>query len=166
MRSQHHGGQDRDRPSGAAGIAQIFERYRDRVVVTDPIEASAPYGTQLRDAVDGHLQLRGMAGEVPRYFNLLEDGRYEEAMEIYWQMHPIRQADAEVIGEASAGPIWSIAWCGSIRGGYTGSTAGRSDSPISHQRSPDATLRAAAVASGLPITDDPDSEFLVGRNPR
>jgi hypothetical protein len=26
-------------------------------------------------------------------------------------------------------------------------------------------LRQAAEASGLPITSDPDAEFLVGRNP-
>jgi dihydrodipicolinate synthase/N-acetylneuraminate lyase len=154
-------------PPGLAGIAQIFERYRDRVVITDPIEASAPvwqrnYGMRWM----GTSNYECMAGEVPRYFKLLEGDRYEEAMDIYWQMHPIRQADAEVVGEASRGTslVHRLVW--KYQGWLHGFNGGPIRSP--HMRINDRQmqrLRAAAEASGLPITPDPDSEFLVGRNP-
>lgn len=154
-------------PPGTAGIAQIFERYRHRVVVTDPIEASAPvwqrnYGMRWM----GTSNYECMAGEVPRYFKLLEEDRYEEAMEIYWRMHPIRQADAEVVGEASRGTnlVHRLVWK------YQGWLHGFNGGPIRfpHVRINDRQmhrLRQAAEASGLPITSDPDSEFFVGRNP-
>jgi dihydrodipicolinate synthase/N-acetylneuraminate lyase len=154
-------------PPGTAGIAQIFERYRHRVVVTDPIEASAPvwqrnYGMRWM----GTSNYECMAGEVPRYFGLLEQDRYEEAMDIYWQMHPIRQADAEVVGEASRGTnlVHRLVWK------YQGWLHGFNGGPIRfpHVRISDRQmhrLRAAAEASGLPVTSDSDASFFLGRNP-
>jgi dihydrodipicolinate synthase/N-acetylneuraminate lyase len=154
-------------PPGTAGIAQIFERYRHRVVVTDPIEASAPvwqrnYGMRWM----GTSNYECMAGEVPRYFKLLEEDRYEEAMDIYWRLHPIRQADAEVVGEAIRGTslVHRLVWK------YQGWLHGFNGGPIRfpHVRINDRQmqrLRAAAERSGLPITSDPDREFFVGRNP-
>jgi 4-hydroxy-tetrahydrodipicolinate synthase len=154
-------------PPGVAGIAQIFERYRRRVVVTDPIEASAPvwqrnYGMRWM----GTSNYECMGGEVPRYFKLLEQDRYEEAMEIYWRLHPIRQADAEIIGEATRGTslVHRLVW--KYQGWLHGFNGGPIRSP--HVRINDRQmqrLRAAAVASGLPITSDPDQAFFVGRNP-
>jgi len=153
---------------GAAGIAQIFERYRHRVVVTDPIEANSPvwqrnYGMQWM----GTSNYEAMAGEVPHYFGLLQEDRYEEAMDIYWRMHPIRQADAEVIGEAIRGTslVHRLVWK------YQGWLHGFNGGPIRgpHLRISDRqmqTLRAAAVASGLPVTEEPDTAFLRGRHPQ
>lgn len=153
---------------GVAGIAQIFERYADRLVVTDPIEANSPvwqrnYGMQWM----GTSNYEAMAGEVPRYFGLLQSGRYEDAMSIYWKVHPLRQADAEVMMEAMRGTnlVHRLVWK------YQGWLHGFNGGPIRgpHHRISDRqmrTLREAAVASGLPITSDPDAEFLVGRNPR
>lgn len=152
---------------GVAGIAQLFERYRDRVVVTDPLERNSPvwqrtYGMRWM----GTSNYESMAGEVPRYYGLLEQGLYEEAMEIYWRVHPIRQADAAVTGEAQAGTalVHRLVWK------YQGWLHGFNGGPIRgpNPRLGDAqmrTLRAAAVASGLSVTDEPDAAFFVGRNP-
>jgi len=154
-------------PPGTAGIAQIFERYRDRVVVTDPIEASAPvwqrnYGMRWM----GTSNYECMAGEVPRYFKLLEQDRYEDAMDIYWRLHPIRQADAEVVGEASRGTslvhrlVWKYqGWLHGFNGGPIRSPHVRISDRQMHR------LRSAVEASGLPVTSDPDSAFVIGRNP-
>lgn len=152
---------------GVAGIAQIFERYRDRLVVTDPIEANAPLWQRSYDMQwMGTSNYEAMAGEVPRYYALLQQDCYEEAMEIYWRMHPIRQADADVIGEAIRGTslVHRLVW--KYQGWLHGFNGGPIRSP--HLRISDrqmATLRAAAVASGLPVTDSPDRDFFVGRNP-
>src|SRR5262249_40189449 len=142
----------------AAGIAQVFERYRERVVVTDPIEANAPlwqraYGMRWM----GTSNYECMAGEVPRDMRLLWGGHYEEAMQIYWRLHPIRLADAEVIGEAIRGTalVHRMVW--KYQGWLHGFNGGPIRSP--HMRISDrqmSTLRAAVRASGLPVTDDPD----------
>jgi 4-hydroxy-tetrahydrodipicolinate synthase len=152
---------------GMAGIGQLFERFRDRVVVTDPLERNSPvwqraYGMRWM----GTSNYECMAGEVPRYFGLLEEGRYEEAMDVYWRVHPIRQADAAVTGEAQAGTalVHRLVW--KYQGWLHGFNGGPIRSP--HLRISDAqmrTLRSAAEASGLTVTSDPDSAFFVGRNP-
>jgi dihydrodipicolinate synthase/N-acetylneuraminate lyase len=152
---------------GVAGIAQVFERYRDAVVVTDPIEANAPawaatYGVQWI----GTSNYEAYAGEVPRYFELLRQGRFEDAMEIYWRIHPIREADAEVINEASRGTHLVHRLCWKYQGWLNGFNGGPIRSP--HMRLADRQmkrLREGLAASGLPMTDSPDQEFFTGRNP-
>jgi dihydrodipicolinate synthase/N-acetylneuraminate lyase len=152
---------------GVSGIAQVFERYRDKVIITDPIEANAPawattYGLQWI----GTSNYEAYGAEVPRYFGLLRDGRFEEAMEIYWQLHPIREADAEVIGEASRGTNLVHRLCWKYQGWLNGFNGGPIRSP--HMRLTDRQMkrmRDGIKASGIPFTDSPDSEFFVGRNP-
>ena len=152
---------------GVSGIAQVFERYRDMVIITDPIEANAPawaaaYGLQWI----GTSNYEAYAGEVPRYFSLLREGRFEEAMDIYWQIHPIREADAEVINEASRGTYLVHRLCWKYQGWLNGFNGGPIRSP--HMRLTDKQmkrLREGLAASGLPVTESSDSEFFVGRHP-
>jgi 4-hydroxy-tetrahydrodipicolinate synthase len=152
---------------GMAGIGQLFERYRDRVIITDPLERNAPlwqrtYGMPWM----GTSNYECMAGEVPRYFGLLQEGRYEEAMDVYWRVHPIRQADAALTAESMAGTalVHRLVWK------YQGWLHGFNGGPIRgpQHRISDAqmrTLRAAVQAAGLPVTEDPDADFFVGRRP-
>jgi dihydrodipicolinate synthase/N-acetylneuraminate lyase len=152
---------------GVSGITQIFERYRDAVIVTDPIEANTPtwaaaYGLQWI----GTSNYEAFAGEVPRYFELLRRGRFEEAMDIWWQIHPAREADAEVIGEASRGTNLVHRQCWKYQGWLNGLNGGPIRSP--HMRLTDKQMkrmRDGLAASGLPVTESQDWEFFVGRNP-
>jgi dihydrodipicolinate synthase/N-acetylneuraminate lyase len=152
---------------GVSGIAQVFERYRDKVIITDPIEANAPawaaaYGLQWI----GTSNYEAYAGEVPRYFNLLREGRFEEAMDIYWQIHPIREADAEVINEASRGTYLVHRLCWKYQGWLNGFNGGPIRAP--HMRLTDRQmrrLRDGLRQSDLPVTDSTDDQFFVGRNP-
>jgi dihydrodipicolinate synthase/N-acetylneuraminate lyase len=152
----------------AAGVAQIFERYRERVVITDPLEPNAPiwqrnYGMQWM----GTSNYEAFGGEVPRYFRLLEQDRYEDAMEIYWRIHPLRLVNGKVNWGAVEGTslvhrlVWKYqGWLNGFNGGPVNSPSMRlSDDQMR-------ALRGAAVASGLDVTDAPDEEFFVGRNPR
>jgi dihydrodipicolinate synthase/N-acetylneuraminate lyase len=153
---------------GIAGMAQVFERYRDEVVVTDPFEMNAPawtrtYGMQFL----GTSNYEYTGPVVPRMFALLQDpARFEEAMELYWQVHPARQANMAVMSEAAAGTllvprlVWKYqGWLSGFNGGPIRSPQGRiSDKQMS-------TLRAGLVASGLPVPDEGDEMFFVGRHP-
>jgi 4-hydroxy-tetrahydrodipicolinate synthase len=153
---------------GVGGISQVFEQFRDEVVVTDPLEMNAPawaraYGMRFM----GTSNYECMADQVPKYFALLQDpSSYDEAMEIYWRLHPMRQASTKVLFEASAGTgmVHRLVWK------YQGWLFGMNGGPIRqpHLRINDQqmqTLRAAAERSGLPVTDDDDHSFFAGRNP-
>ncbi len=152
---------------GVAGIAQIFERYRDRVIVTDPIEANAPAWQRSYDMRwMGTSNYEAFGGELPRYYRLLQEDRYEEAMDIYWRLHPIRRADADVVGEAMRGTnlVHRLVW--KYQGWLHGFNGGPIRSP--HVRINDAqmaTLRAAFVAAGFSAPSEGDDAFFVGRNP-
>ncbi|HET6509023.1 MAG TPA: dihydrodipicolinate synthase family protein [Baekduia sp.] len=152
----------------AAGVAQIFERYGDRVVVTDPLEPNAPiwqrnYGMQWM----GTSNYEAMGGELPKYFKLLQEDKYEEAMEIYWRLHPLRLVNGTINWGAVQGTslvhrlVWKYqGWLNGFNGGPIRSPQMRLDDAQMRQ------LRAAAIQAGLDVTDEPDSAFFVGRNPR
>jgi 4-hydroxy-tetrahydrodipicolinate synthase len=153
---------------GVGGISEVFERFSDRVVVTDPLEMNSPawtraYGMRFM----GTSNYECMAGEVPQYFTMLrDDATYAKAMEIYWRLHPMRQVQARIQSEAGAGTnmVHRLVWK------YEGWLFGFNGGPIRqpHLRINDGqmrALRAAAVSSGLPVTDADDHEFFVGRNP-
>lgn len=153
---------------GIAGIAQVFERFSERVVVTDPFEMNAPawarvYGMQFL----GTSNYEYTGAVVPEFFSLLQEADgYEKAMEVYWNVHRARQANQQVIGEAVAGTnlvprlVWKYqGWLSGYNGGPIRSPQGRiSDAQMR-------TLRAGLVASGLPVPDEGDDQFFVGRNP-
>jgi hypothetical protein len=87
-------------------------------------------------------------------------------MERYWQVQPARlagSAAAQSYGHGT-GVINRTHWK------YQEWLAGYNGGPLRApaMRIPDRfmkSLRAGLQAAGLPVTDDPDSEFMVGRNP-
>jgi dihydrodipicolinate synthase/N-acetylneuraminate lyase len=154
---------------GIAGISEVFERFNDRVVVTDPFEMNAPawvkaYGMQFL----GTSNYEYVGGVVPRMFDLLQDpGGYDAAMELYWQVHPARQANMRLMGESSGGTsvVHRMLW--KYQGWLNGFNGGPVRSALSG-RVNDAQMRAfraAVAASGLPVPDESDDAFFVGRNP-
>jgi 4-hydroxy-tetrahydrodipicolinate synthase len=154
---------------GIAGISEVFERFGDRVVVTDPFEMNAPawvraYGMQFL----GTSNYEYVGGVVPRMFELLHrDGGYDEAMELYWQVHPARQANVRLMGEATAGTsvVPRLLW--KYQGWLNGFNGGPIRSALSGRLN-DAQMRAfraAVAASGLPVPDEGDEAFFAGRNP-
>jgi hypothetical protein len=154
---------------GVAGLSEVFERFNDRVVVTDPFEMNAPawaraYGMQFL----GTSNYEYVGGVVPKMFDLLQraDG-YDQAMDLYWQVQPARQANMRLMGEATAGTsvvprmLWKYqGWINGFNGGPVRSAlSGRvNDSQMR-------TFRTAVAASGLPVPDEGDDAFFVGRNP-
>jgi dihydrodipicolinate synthase/N-acetylneuraminate lyase len=149
-------------------MAEVFRRFGERVVVTDPMETNAPGWTSTFGMRwMGTSNYEYMGAEVPRYFELLQNpARFDDAMEIYWRLQPARRANGSVNREALAGstlihrPVWK----------YQGWLMGFNGGPI---RSPQMRLndrqmrllRAGAEASGLPVTGDDDHRFFEGRYP-
>lgn len=154
---------------GIAGISQVFEMFRDDVVVTDPFEMNAPawvraYGMQFL----GTSNYEALGPTVPRMFELLHqaDG-YDEAMDLYWQVQPARQANMRLMSGSMTGTLvvprllWKYqGWLNGFNGGPIRSAlSGRLDDAQMQ------SFRAAVAASGLPVPDESDDAFFVGRNP-
>lgn len=151
---------------GVAGIAEVFRRFSDRVRVADPLEMNSPaWTTTFGMPWMGTSNYEYFGTEVPRYFELLQrpDG-FDEAMDIYWRIHPARQASGSLMKEANAGTVFVHRMLWKYQGWLQGFNGGPVRPP--HMRLTDRqmrTLRNAALASGLPITDEPDTEFFRGR---
>jgi dihydrodipicolinate synthase/N-acetylneuraminate lyase len=153
---------------GVAGISEVFERFSDRVVVTDPLEMNAPawvktYGMQFL----GTSNFECVGPEVPRMFNLLQDpDGYDEAMALYWQIHPARQMNIKLMGAmAGTSVVHRLLW--KYQGWLNGFNGGPIRSTLSGRVSDEQmrSYRASLVASGLSPTDEDDAAFFIGRNP-
>jgi dihydrodipicolinate synthase/N-acetylneuraminate lyase len=151
---------------GVAGISEVFRRFSDRVLVADPLEMNSPaWTTTYGMPWMGTSNYEYFGGEVPRYFDLLQQpDRYDEAMEIYWRIHPARQASGSLMKEANGGTVFVHRLLWKYQGWLQGFNGGPVRPP--HMRLADRQmriLRNAAVASGLQVTDEPDTEFFRGR---
>lgn len=154
---------------GVGGIAAVFERFTGEVVVTDPLEFNAPAWIANYDMQFMGTSNYEVAGPViPQMFELLSDkATWEKGMELYWQIAPARRAHAAVCTPlvANSGLVPRMHWK------YQGWLNGYNGGPIRqpHMRisaAQMATLRNAAVASGLDVTGDADEAFYAGRNPQ
>lgn len=152
----------------AGGLVDVFEKFGDEVVVTDPLEHNAPawikhYGMRFM----GTSNYEAMGGLVPQMLDLLSAPEtWDEGMEVYWQISPVRRANTAIVsatvGLTSLVPrfVWKYqGWLNGFNGGPLRSPQQRLNQVQMNQ------MRAAAQASGLDVTADPDEAFFLGRNP-
>ncbi len=150
---------------GIPGVMEMYHHFRDEVLISCPIEAETiPLMSVLDFQFSGTSNTNWMSDYYPRAFELAQSGQWEEAMKLYWQVHPARQANGAVSSTSTPGTNminrtqWKYQeWLAGFNGG-----ALRAPSP----KLPDRfmkQLRASLVASGLPVTDSPDEEFVRGR---
>ena len=150
-----------------AGVCEMYHHFRDEVVISCPIESDAiPLMSVIDLQFSGTSNTQWMSDWYPQTFELARTGRWEEAMERFWQVQPARLA-ATAATQAYIGgttvlnrTMWKYQdWLAGYNGGPLRAPA---------MRIPDRfmkSLRAGLEASGLPVTDDPDSQFMTGRNP-
>lgn len=151
---------------GSGGRVQIQKKLGEKILITDPIESNSPiwvdaYGTPWI----GTSYYEYYADRVPRYFDLMHQGRWDEAMEIYWSIQPGREAYLAMRSSVAGAslvprPAWKyMGWLNGFNGGPVRMPHMRLNAP--HMR----LLRDGAVRSGLDVTGDPDELFFVGRHP-
>ncbi len=149
-----------------AGFIQTYKMLGDRVVVTFPLESD---GLPLASVIP--LQFMGTSNYeyygpmVPRIFALIQEGRFEQAMELYWQIHPARLTNINTMAMiAGSNFIHRMLW--KYQGWLNGFNGGPLRQPtmrlVDRQMK---ALRQGLVSAGLEATVDPDKEFFVGRNP-
>ena len=150
-----------------AGICEMYHHFRDEVVISCPIESDAiPLMSVMDFQFSGTSNTHWMSDWYPTTFELARSGRWEEAMERFWEVQPARLA-AGAAAQSYAGGTgvlnrthWKYQeWLAGYNGGPLRAPAMRIPDRLMK------SLRAGLQASGLPVTGDPVSEFMVGRSP-
>jgi hypothetical protein len=107
-----------------------------------------------------------MSDYYPKAFELARTGRWEEAMAMYWKVNPARSANGAAAQTYAGGTgvlnrtMWKYQdWLAGFNGGPLRAPAMRVPDRLMK------ALRQGLVASGLPVTSDPDAAFMAGRFP-
>jgi 4-hydroxy-tetrahydrodipicolinate synthase len=150
-----------------AGFIQTWRNHSQEVVVTCPVEGEAfPLAGLVPIQFMGTSNYEFYGGLLPRMFRMVQEGRFDEMMELYWKINPSRVVQRSISASYMPGAgilhrmIWKYqAWLNGFNGGPLRQPTMKIRDV--HMRQ----LRESLKRSGLDPTSDPDSEFFVGRNP-
>jgi len=154
---------------GFPGIQSVIECSRlfgEEVVISMPIEGELIPLAQIMpiqlSATSDHEYYGPM---IPRVFNHLRAGEFDEATRIYWQLHPARKIKGQVAQQMHGGHfIDRYVW--KFQGWLQGYNGGPLRMPT--QRIHDAqmlALRKGLLDAQLEPSMDPFREFFIGRHP-
>jgi 4-hydroxy-tetrahydrodipicolinate synthase len=152
---------------GIAGDLEIYKLLKGTgVLFSDPLEAHSPltveyFGQQWM----GTSNYEYCGGAVPEYFALLQQGKFEQAMEIYWRIQPVRNARVAVQSTVAGAnfihrSLWKYQqWLHGYNGGRMRQPVAKlSDSQMKQVRDP-------LVKCGFDIKDEGPQDFYDGRIP-
>lgn len=151
---------------GVSGLAEVFRSFTGRVLVSDPLEMNAPawittYGMPWM----GTSNYEYFGDVIPKIHQLAQDPEsVDEAMELYWRVHPARTASGALMKEANGGTSFVHRLLWKYQGWLHGFNGGAVRSP--HARLHDRQmiqLRSAAIDSGMQVTEESDANFFAGR---
>lgn len=150
-----------------AGLCEMYRHFRDEVVISCPIEGDALPMMSLMDLqFSGTSNTAWMSDYYPRAFALARRGEWDAAMELFWKVSPARNANGAAAQSYAGGTgvlnrtMWKYQdWLAGFNGGPLRAPAMRVPDRLMK------SLRQGLVASGLPVTADPDSAYITGRHP-
>lgn len=149
-----------------AGFVETYKKLSDRVVVTCPLEADGiPLAALVPMQFMGTSNYEYFGPMIPKIFALMQNGEFDKAMELYWQIHPARLTNINTMAMiAGSNFIHRMIW--KYQGWLNGFNGGPLRQPtmrlVDRQMK---ALRQGLVSAGLEVTVDPDKAFFVGRNP-
>ena len=150
-----------------AGLCEMYHHFREEVVISCPIEGDAiPLMSLMKLQFSGTSNTAWMSDFYPRAFELARRGEWEAAMELYWKVNAARSANGAAAQSYAGGTgvlnrtMWKYQdWLAGFNGGPLRAPAMRVPDRLMKM------LRQGLVASGLPVTPDPDSAYMIGRHP-
>ena len=151
---------------GTGAMVEAQRDLADKVIICNPLEHQAPglvanYKTQWM----GTSNYEYTADIVPRFFKLMHEDKWDEAMKLYWQIQPAREAKSKLHSSHKGAHLlhrnaWKyMAWLNGFNGGLL-----RMPQMRLHYDQMQ-FLRKGLEDSGIKTTSDPDEAFLIGRNP-
>lgn len=149
------------------GPLEMNHHFGREVVISCPIESHCiPLMDVMNIQFSGTSNTQWMGDYFPKAFKAARDGQWAEAMKAYWKVNPARVANDAVAASYIGGTgvinrtVWKYQdWLAGFNGGPLRAPAMRV--PDRHMH----TLRAGLSAAGRAVTELPDREFIVGRNP-
>ena len=146
------------------GIIECHRHFGDEVVISCPIEGDLIPLAQVMpiplSATSDHEYYGPM---MPRVFSHLQNGEFDQATELYWQLHPARKAKNAAAAQLNGGAFinrqaWKFqAWLQGYNGGPLRQPTQRIHDP---QMS---ALRKGLLDAGLRPTTEPFEAFFAGR---
>ena len=147
-------------------IVECSRLFGDQVVISCPLEGELiPLAQVMPIQYSATSNTEYYRDVIPRAFELLQSGNFDEATRIYWQIHPARRANA-----AASTYIQQTHFINRMLWKYQGWLNGFNGGPMRQptMRINDAqmnALRNALTESGLKPETAPNREFFVGRHP-
>lgn len=150
---------------GIAGDLEIYKMLKGSgVLFSDPLEAHSPLTVEyFEQQWMGTSNYEYWGGAVPEYFDLLLNGKFEEAMEIYWRIQPARNARVAVQSTvAGANFIHRALW--KYQQWLQGYNGGRMRQPVAKLIDPQMHQVADGLRkSGFTVPDHDPQAFYNGR---
>jgi 4-hydroxy-tetrahydrodipicolinate synthase len=148
------------------GFVECYRLFNDEVVISCPIEGDMiPLSQLVPIQFSATSNAEYFGPTIPHVFNLLQEGDFAKATEIYWRVHPARKANqassASVVGMGLINRLqWKYqAWLN----GYSGGPLRQPTMRVNDQLM--SMLRAGLVQSGIEPTASPNQDFFIGRYP-
>jgi len=150
---------------GIGGFVETWQSLTERVVVSEPLEwVAMPLAMLVPLQFSGTSNQEYYGSIVPRIFEHIGRNEHAEAMALYWKMDPARRASAKIGAFGGANMVHRTAWkYQAWLNGYNGGPIRMPAARLLYDQM--AMLRNGLIASGLPVTDEPDEAFFIGRNP-
>ncbi|WP_330351338.1 dihydrodipicolinate synthase family protein [Streptomyces sp. NBC_00582] len=148
------------------GIIECHRLFGDEVVISCPIEGELiPLSQVMPIQLSATSDHEYYGPTIPHVMGLLRDGKYDEATEIYWRLHPARKVKSNLAAQLNGGFfINRQAW--KFQGWLQGYNGGPLRMPTQRIHDPQMNaLRKGLVDAGLEPSMDPFREFFIGRNP-
>ena len=149
-----------------AGFTQCYQLFKDEVIVMTPLEKDA-------FAIGNLVPIQWMAtsnyemyGDVlPKLFNLMQEGKFEEVYEQYWKLQPARSTIGKFMASSDgAGLVNRMLWkYAAWLNGFNGGPLRQPTMKVNKAQM--SAIRQALIKSGIEVTNDDDSQFFIGRNP-
>lgn len=149
------------------GLIETYTKLRHKTIISCPIESDIiPLASLMQVQFSGTSYTQWMGDYMPKAFDAAINGRFDEAMKLYWQVAPARGAVGAATGAYMPGSNfinrhhWKyMDWLAGFNGGGLRGPVARIPDRVMKQ------LRQGLQASGLPVNNLPDSEFMTGLFP-
>lgn len=144
-----------------------FRRLADApILLSDPMEYNVPMWGEIFDLQwMGTSNYEYYADRTPRMFEAVRAGKTDEAMDLYWEVQPAREARSREMGALAPSNfvhryLWKYqAWLTGYNGGPLRQPAMKLNDGQIHR------VTQALIASGVIDGAEDPAAFFVGRNP-
>lgn len=145
-------------------FVECHRLFGKEVLISMPLESELiPLAQLVPIPFSGTSNTEYFGPMIPRIHRLLQEGKFDEATKLYWQLHPARKANTAANANIPSTlflhrMLWKFqGWLNGFNGGPVRQPTMRLNEGHMNM------LRKGLTDSGLPVTKDHNREFFAGR---